>query len=71
MKWRSAVLAAGALACLAGCARVQTWQREKLAEPIMMFDSDPVGKGIMEHHLDYREGSSGGTVAQAGGCGCG
>jgi hypothetical protein len=61
----------GALVGLTGCARVQPWKRDKLAEPIMLFDADPVGKGIQEHHLDYREGSSGGTGAQAGGCGCG
>ncbi len=53
------------------CARVQPWQREKLAEPIMMFDSNPIEKGIQEHHLDYREGSAGATGAQSGGCGCG
>jgi hypothetical protein len=55
----------------AGCARVQPWQRERLAEPIMIFDKDAIEKGIREHHLDYREGSSGGTGSQSGGCGCG
>ena len=54
-----------------GCARVQPWQRERLADPIMIFDSNPIEEGIKEHHLDYREGSSGGTGAQSGGCGCG
>ena len=55
----------------AGCARVQPWQRERLAEPIMIFDKDAIEKGIREHHLDYREGSTGGTGSQSGGCGCG
>jgi hypothetical protein len=64
------VLAVGA-ALSAGCARVQPWQRERLAEPIMIFDKDAIEKGIREHHLDYREGSSGGTGSQSGGCGCG
>jgi hypothetical protein len=54
-----------------GCARVQPWQRERLAEPIMIFDRDAIEKGIREHHLDYREGSAGGTGSQSGGCGCG
>jgi hypothetical protein len=54
-----------------GCARVQPWQRERLAEPIMIFDKDGIEKGIREHHLDYREGSAGGTGSQSGGCGCG
>lgn len=53
------------------CARVQPWQREHLADPIMIFDNHPIEKGIKEHHLDYREGSAGGTGAQSGGCGCG
>jgi len=54
-----------------GCARVQPWQREDLSDPIMIFDENPIEKGIREHPLDYREGSSGGTGAQSGGCGCG
>ncbi len=53
------------------CVTVQPWQREHLADPIMTFDADPIGKGIQEHHLDHREGSAGGTGAQSGGCGCG
>jgi hypothetical protein len=54
-----------------GCAAVQPWQREDLSDPIMIFDENPIGKGIKEHPLDYREGSTGGTGAQSGGCGCG
>ena len=54
-----------------GCAAVQPWQREDLSDPIMIFDENPIEKGIKEHPLDYREGSSGGTGAQSGGCGCG
>jgi hypothetical protein len=69
---RMAVLALSLAAVLsAGCARVQPWQRERLAEPIMIFDKDAIEKGIREHHLDYREGSAGGTGSQSGGCGCG
>jgi len=56
---------------LCGCARVQPWQREDLSDPIMIFDENPIEKGIKEHPIDYREGSSGGTGAQSGGCGCG
>jgi hypothetical protein len=65
----------GALAVTAaafgGCARVQPWQREELSDPIMIFDENPIEKGIREHPLDYREGSAGGTGSQSGGCGCG
>lgn len=56
---------------LTSCATVQPWQRGELADPIMIFDENPIDKGINEHHLDYREGSVGGTGAQSGGCGCG
>ncbi len=54
-----------------GCAMVQPWQRGDLADPIMIFDENPIEAGINEHYLDYREGSVGGTGAQSGGCGCG
>lgn len=59
------------LSSLLGCAAVQPWERESLSDPIMIFDENSVEKGILEHHLDYREGSVGGTGAQSGGCGCG
>lgn len=56
---------------LSSCAAVQPWEREGLSDPIMIFDENPIDKGILEHHIDYREGSVGGTGAQSGGCGCG
>ncbi|MCB0289772.1 MAG: DUF4266 domain-containing protein [Calditrichaeota bacterium] len=59
------------LLLLSGCAAVQPWERETLSDPIMIFDENPIDSGIKEHYLDYREGSSGGTGAQSGGCGCG
>lgn len=60
-----------ASALLSGCAAVQPWEREGLADPIMIFDENYIDSGIREHYLDYREGSIGGTGAQSGGCGCG
>ena len=54
-----------------GCVTVKPWQRGELADPIMIFDENPIDAGIREHHLDYREGSVGATGAQSGGCGCG
>lgn len=56
---------------LTGCATVQPWEKGLLGDPIMLIDSNPLEKGLIEHHLDYREGSVGGTGAQSGGCGCG
>lgn len=60
-----------ALLFLSGCATVKPWEREKLSDPIMIIDENPIDAGLKEHHLDYREGSNGATGAQSGGCGCG
>ena len=56
---------------LSGCVTVRPWEREQLADPIMIIDENPIDAGIKEHFIDYREGSEGGTGAQSGGCGCG
>ena len=56
---------------LCNCANVKQWQREDLSHPIMLFDENPLEKGLMEHHYERREGSSGGNGSQSGGCGCG
>lgn len=56
---------------LGGCVTVQPWEREGLADPIMILDENPIEVGIKEHPIDYREGSDGATGAQSGGCGCG
>lgn len=56
---------------ISGCAVVQPWERERLADPNMMFDENPIQKGIKEHYINIREGSEGGTGSQGGGCGCG
>lgn len=72
MKWRIPVLIGLlALPALTSCAMVKPWQRGDLADPIMIFDENPIDSGVREHYLDYREGSVGGTGAQSGGCGCG
>ncbi|MFI5144911.1 MAG: DUF4266 domain-containing protein [Ignavibacteria bacterium] len=56
---------------VSGCQTVQPWERERLSNPNMIFDDDPVLKGIENHFLYIREGSEGGDGAQSGGCGCG
>jgi hypothetical protein len=56
---------------ISGCAVVQPWERERLADPNMMFDENPIQKGIKEHYINIREGSEGATGSQGGGCGCG
>ena len=59
------------LLTISGCAVVQPWERERLADPNMMFDENPIQKGMKEHYINIREGSEGGTGSQGGGCGCG
>jgi len=56
---------------ISGCAVVQPWERERLSDPNMMFDENPIRKGIKEHYINIREGSEGGNGSQGGGCGCG
>ena len=59
------------LATLAtGCLRVKPHQRQTLARPDMIIGSDAELRGGESHARSYREGSSGGGEAKAGGCGC-
>lgn len=53
------------------CVTVQPWERGNLSKPIMIFDKDPIKKGILLHYIEFKEGSSGATGSQSGGCGCG
>ncbi len=59
------------LALAAGCATVPAWERDRLADPLMLFPEDRFERSLHEQHLEYREGSVGGSNAQGGGCGCG
>jgi len=59
------------LVSIIGCTIVQPWERERLADPNMIFDENPIQKGIKEHYINIREGSEGGNGSQGGGCGCG
>ncbi len=68
---KSYVIALILLISLMGCTTIKPWERSRLADPIMIFDENPIEKGLKEHHIDNREGSKGGTGAQGGGCGCG
>jgi len=56
---------------ISGCAVVQQFERGRLSDPNMMFDDNPIQKGIKEHYINVREGSEGATGSQGGGCGCG
>ena len=59
---------------LAGCGGVEPWvkpyERDRLADPIMSFDRDPVSSSYMHHVYEAREGARGATGSAGGGCGC-
>jgi hypothetical protein len=61
------------LAGLAGCS-VEPWvkpyERDRLADPIMALDGDPVSTSYIQHVYEAREGARGGEGAAGGGCGC-
>ena len=63
-------LAAGGGLTVSGCANVQPWQREHLADYTMQPDRDPIGTAQSEHIWFSREEANGGTGVGGGGCGC-
>jgi DNA primase len=70
------VARAGALAalCLLGACGIEPWvkpyERDRLADPIMLFDRDPVSSAYLDHVYEAREGARGATGGSGGGCGC-
>jgi hypothetical protein len=57
------------LVALAGCANVQPYEREYLADPIMSLQEGP--SGAYEQHMHRAlEGGLTGQPAAGGGCGC-
>ena len=62
------------MAGLSACSGIEPWvkpyERDRLADPIMAFDPDPVSSAFMQHAYESREGARGGEGAAGGGCGC-
>ena len=62
------------LAGLSACSGIEPWvkpyERDRLADPIMALDPDPVSSSFMQHVYESREGARGGEGAAGGGCGC-
>jgi hypothetical protein len=54
----------------AGCAAVRPYEREFLADDIMLFEADAEEAARELHWIEAREGSSGGTGGAGGGCAC-
>lgn len=57
-----------------GCASLEPWvkpyERDKLADPIMAFNRNPLATQHLNHVQDSREAARGATGAGGGGCGC-
>jgi hypothetical protein len=65
------LLLLGVGVAVVGCTPVRANQKQRLADPIMVFDHDHVHTEMMGHILTPREGAIGGfSAAGAGGCGC-
>ena len=64
----------GAVMLLAGCSNVEPWvkpyERDRLADPIMSFDRNPVSSTYLDHVHEAREASRGATGSAGGGYGC-
>lgn len=62
------------LGTLSGCGNIEPWvkpyERDRLADPIMALDADPVSSSFMKHVYEAREAARGGEGAAGGGCGC-
>lgn len=58
-------------ASLGSCREVQFSEKERLVDPIMVFESDRTETHFFQNSFYSREGSAGGIGATAGGgCGC-
>ena len=64
------ILVLTALGLTTGCTQVQPWERGYLAKQEMAWDSDPLEGALNDHIFFSKEGSSGGSMAAGGGCGC-
>ena len=68
------VLVALLLPLVAACSSIEPWvqpyERDRLADPIMGFERDPISAGYLQKLYDIREGARGATGGSGGGCGC-
>ena len=68
------VLVLVAFAALSGCSNIEPWvkpyERDRLADPIMLLDMNPVSSAYIYHVYEAREGARGGEGTAGGGCGC-
>ena len=62
------------MAGLSACSGIEPWvkpyERDRLADPIMLMNADPVSSSYTQHVYEAREGARGGEGGAGGGCGC-
>jgi Domain of unknown function (DUF4266) len=64
------VVALGVILTTPGCATVKSYEREKLADPIMERQDQFAKQTLEQKFFSTREGSIGGASGIGGGCGC-
>lgn len=67
------LLALLSIALLSACSIepwVKPYERDKMADPIMGFERDPVAATYTHHVYQAREGARGSEGGGGGGCGC-
>jgi hypothetical protein len=73
-KWLGRLLALAAPLALwlssSGCASVHAYQRERLTDRIMSFQSVSKEESRLMKSFESREGSTGGSGGSGGGCAC-
>ncbi len=70
MKFLIQSIALGLLGLLCGCAHVQPWEKEVLAQPRMRFSHDSDAQHFVDHAIITQEQAEGGSGGAGGGCGC-
>ncbi len=69
-----ALLALSLAGLMSACGSFEPWvkpyERDRLADPIMFLDADPVSSAYIYHVYEAREGARGGEGTAGGGCGC-
>ena len=74
IRFLRALLTVLVLAGVSACSNIEPWvkpyERDRLADPIMSLDANPVSTAYMQHVYEAREGARGGEGSAGGGCGC-